>query len=188
VGDDATNVTRLLQEWRAGDDASFDRLVAVVYPELHAMAHRQLRGERAGHTVQTTALVHEAYLRLVDQTRVEWVDRNHFLAVAVRVMRRVLLDYARAHRAAKRGGAYKRVSLDDGLLADADQRADVLIAVDDALTKLAALDERLARVVECRFFAGLTTAETAEVLGVTERTVHRDWAKAKAWLSQALEA
>jgi RNA polymerase sigma factor (TIGR02999 family) len=179
-------VTALLLAWRSGDGTAVDRIFPLVYDELRRIAHRQLARESAGHTLSTTALVHEAYLELVDQRRAQWVDRVHFLAVAARVMRRVLLEYARRHRAAKRGGGARAVTLDDALLADADERSEVLIAVDDALTRLAEVDERLARVVECRFFGGLTDAETAAALGVTERTVQRDWAKAKRWLAYAL--
>jgi RNA polymerase sigma factor (TIGR02999 family) len=148
--------------------------------------------------LSTTALVHEAYLRLVDQRRTQWQDRGHFFAIASRVMRRILIDSARRHRASKRGGADERVPLDEtaavthtGPAADdmaaADQRADVLVALDNALDGLAALDARLVRVVECRFFAGLTEEETAAALGVTARTVRRDWAKAKGWLQRALQ-
>jgi RNA polymerase sigma factor (TIGR02999 family) len=168
-----------------------DRLAPLVYGELRKVAHRQLGAERAGHTLSTTALVHEAYLRLVDQTRAEWTDRAHFFAVAARAMRRILVDYARRHRALRRGGGWRPLSLES--LADGDagamaaaERADELMALDEALERLAALDERLSRVVECRFFAGLTEAETAEVLGVTPRTVARDWVKARGWLHREL--
>jgi RNA polymerase sigma factor (TIGR02999 family) len=194
-------ITEQLLALRGSDDpAAWDRLVALVYAELCAMAHRQLRGERRGHTLSTTALVHEAYLRLVDQRRVLWQDRGHFFAVAARVMRRILIDHARRNRASIRVGAVQRVALDEGAtaatgggpeaagdLAVADERAEVLLALDDALARLAALDERLVRVVECRFFGGLTEDETATALGVTSRTVRRDWAKAKGWLHRALK-
>ena len=194
-------ITEQLLALRGSDDpAAWERLVALVYAELRAMAHRQLRGERRGHTLSTTALVHEAYLRLVDQRRVLWQDRGHFFAVAARVMRRILIDHARRHRASIRVGAVQRVALDEGAtaatgggpeaagdLAVADERAEVLLALDDALARLAALDGRLVRVVECRFFGGLTEDETATALGVTSRTVRRDWAKAKGWLHRALK-
>jgi RNA polymerase sigma factor (TIGR02999 family) len=177
-------VTRLLVAWRSGADGAEDELFAIVYEELRRIARHHLRRERAEHTFGATALVHEAYLRLVDQTRVEWADRAQFFAVASRMMRRVLVDHARRHRAAKRGGAPVRVSLGaappESIIAD--ERADILLAVDEALVRLAAQDERLARVVECRFFAGFTESETSAVLGVTERTIQRDWAKAKGWL------
>lgn len=180
-------VTDTLVAWRAGDGGAVDRLFPLVYDELHRIAHRQLRNERPGHTLSTTAVVHEAYLDLVDQSRAEWVDRAHFLGAAAFVMRRVLLEHARAHNAAKRGGGLAHVTLDDALVASADDRAEMLMAIDDALTRLAAIDARLARVVECRFFGGLTAAETAQVLGITERTVERDWVKAKLLLAHTLK-
>jgi len=174
-----------------GASDALGRLVPLVYGELRRIAHRQLRAERAGHTLSTTGLVHEAYLKLADQSRVEWQDRAHFFAVAARAMRRILVDYARRHRALRRGGERVRLSL--GALDEAGAgaidvaaRADELVALDGALRRLAALDERLARVVECRYFAGLTDAETALALGVTARTVGRDWVKARGWLYQAL--
>lgn len=183
TGHDESDITGLLLAWRAGDRSALDRLFPLVYDELRRIAHRQLGRERSDHTLGTTALVHEGYLRLVDQTRARWEDRAHFFAVAARAMRRILVDYARRHRAAKRGGA--RVSLDDATLL-ADERADTLVALDEALTRLTDVDERLGRVVECRFFGGLTEEETAEALGVTARTVRRDWVKAKGWLYHAL--
>lgn len=176
-----SEITALLHEVRSGDGDAMARLLPLVYDDLRRIAHRQLSGERDGHTVSTTALVHEAYLRLVDRHQAEWQDRAHFFGVAAQAMRRVLVDYARQHRAAKRGGAREQVPLDDALLV-VEQRADVLIDLDEALTRLAMLDARQARVVECRFFGGLTEDETAEVLGVTARTVRRDWIKAKGWL------
>ena len=179
------DITGLLVAWRGGDRAAFDRLFPLVYDELRRIAHRQLGRERSNHTLGTTALVHEAYLKLVDQTRARFEDRAHFFAVAARAMRRILVDYARRHRAVKRGGAQAPVSLDDATLVP-DQRADTLVALDQALTQLADLDARLSQVVECRFFGGLTAEETAEVLAVTSRTVRRDWVKAKGWLYQAL--
>ena len=157
-------------------------LVPIVYEELRRIARRHLRAEREGHTLTTSALVHEAYLKLADQTRAEWNDHAHFLAVAAQAMRRVLIDYARQHHAAKRGGDRQRVTLESGVIGPGPDRAESLVALDDALTRLAKLDERQARVVECRFFAGMTEEETARVLGVTARTVRRDWVKAKAWL------
>jgi len=183
--DSDPDITGLLLAWRAGDRHAVDRLFPLVYDELRRIAHRQLGRERPDHTLGTTALVHEAYLKLVDQSRAQLTDRAHFFAVAARAMRRILVDYARRHRALKRGGAPARVSLDDATLV-ADQRADTLVALDDALTRLTDVDERLSGVVECRFFGGLTEEETAEALGVTARTVRRDWVKAKGWLSQAL--
>lgn len=180
------DITGLLVAWRGGDNGAFDRLFPLVYDELRAIAHRQLGGERREHTLGTTALVHEAYLKLVDQTRVQWTDRAHFFAVAARAMRRILVDYARRHRALKRGAVPARVSLSDATLV-AQGRADTLVALDEALTRLSDLQERLSQVVECRFFGGLTEEETAEALGVTARTVRRDWVKAKGWLYEALQ-
>lgn len=172
--------------------AAWEELFPLLYDDLRAMAHRQLQHERSDHSLNTTALVHEVYLKLVDQKRVNWQDRSHFFAIAARVMRRVLIDYARQYCAAKRPGgeARQRVPLDataDEVLGAAEERAEVLVALDDALTRLAAVDARLVRVVECRFFGDLTEEETAGALGVTARTVRRDWIKAKEWLHRALE-
>ena len=179
------DITTQLRAWRAGEPAARETLFPLVYDELRRIAHRQLKRERTGHTLDTTALVHEAYFKLVDQTRVDWADRNHFFAVAANAMRRVLVDYARRYRADKRGAAPRRVSLTDVMLV-AEERADTLVAIDEALAELGSIDERLSRVVECRFFGGLTEEETAEVLGVTARTVRRDWTKAKGWLHRTL--
>lgn len=184
--DHDADITSQLLAWRAGAPFAVERLFPLVYDELRRIAHRHIARERGGHTLDTTGLVHEAYLKLVDQTRAQWTDRSHFFAVASNAMRRILVDYARSYRAGKRGSAPKRVSLTDNMLV-AEERADTLIAVDEALTELAQIDERLSRVVECRFFAGLTEEETAEVLGVTSRTVRRDWTKAKGWLYRKLE-
>lgn len=187
-----------LEAVRGSDDSIvLDRIVPLVYAELRAIAHRQLQREREGHTLNTTALVHEAFLRLADQPGIRWQSEAHFFAIAARVMRQVLVDYARYHRAAKRAGAHQQMELDaiaaqesgtmasDSLLAD--ERADLLVALDEALARLAAFDERLVRVVECRFFGGLTEQETAQALAVNARTVRRDWVKAKAWLQRALD-
>ena len=170
-----------------------ERLVPLVYAELRRMAHRQLAAEPSGHTLSTTALVHEMYLRLADQTRVEWANRAHFFGLASRAMRRVLVDYARRHRALRRGGSeFRPVSLEDAEAAGGFQaltaasRGDELLALDEALDRLAAVDERAARVVECRFYGGLTEDETAEALGVSRRTVVGDWVMAKGWLYRAL--
>ena len=178
-------ITQLLLEVRAGDGLAMERLFPLIYDQLHGIAHHALRGERTGHTFATTDLVHEAYLKLVDQTRVQWQDRRHFFAVASRAMRRILVDYARRHATAKRGGARRPVTLDENVMT-VDDRADTLVALNEALGHLEALDERLAKVVECRFFGGLTEAETADVLGITARTVRRDWVKAKGWLYREL--
>lgn len=164
---------------------ALDPLFCLVYDELRRAAHHHLRREPHGHTLCTTALVHEAYLRLAVQTQGQWNSRSHFLVIASQAMRRVLIDHARRHLAAKRGGGGRRVRLEEGTVAVEDQ-AETLVALDVALTRLAALDERMARVVECRFFAGLSDEETAGVLGVTARTVWRDWAKARGWLYREL--
>lgn len=162
-------------------------LFPFVYQELRRSAHRALRRENSGHTLGTTGLVHEAYLRLVDQTRVEWRNRSHFYAIAAQAMRRILVDYARQHRRTKRGGGQQPLTLDENVVS-LNARAENLIALDEALTRLAALNPRLSRVVECRFFAGLTEEEIAEATGVTVRTVKRDWAKARGWLYKELSA
>lgn len=180
------DITAQLQAWGAGEAAARETLFPLIYDELRRIAHRHLQREPHGHTLDTTALVHEAYLRLVDQTRADFTDRAHFFAVASNAMRRILVDYARRYLADKRGGAPRRVTLTDDMLV-AEERADTLLAVDEALNELGRIDERLSRVVECRFFGGLTEEETAEVLGVTARTVRRDWTKAKGWLHRALK-
>ncbi len=173
-------ITDLLLQLRGGDRDASDRLYSAVYQELRRMAHRQLQGERPGHTLETAGLVHETYVKLVDLDRIEWQDRAHFFRAAAGAMRRILVDYARKHRAARRGGGISPAFLDDR--APATERSDTLVALDEALERLARLSERMSRVVECRFFGGLTEDETAEALGVTARTVQRDWAKARAWL------
>lgn len=183
-------VTSLLAAARQGDESATPRLMALVYDELRLMARRQLRRRRPGQTITTTALVHEAYLRLVDHESASWRDRSHFFAVAALAMRHVLVDSARRRLAKKRGGEDVRVPLEDlrggEQEPDAEARAVELLAMDRALTSLAALNERLSQLVELRFFAGLTEEETAEVLGTSERTVRRDWRKARAFLFQAL--
>ncbi len=179
--DSSKAVTALLRDARSGNRETLDRLLPLVYDELWRIAHVRLLAEPTGHTLNTTALVHEAYLRLVDQTQVEWRDRAHFLAVASMAMRRILVDHARKHRAVKRGGARKRVRL-DAVDLSVEERVDLLIDLDDALRRLAEVDERLRRVVECRFFGGMTEEETAEALGVTSRTVRSDWVTAKGLL------
>jgi RNA polymerase sigma-70 factor (ECF subfamily) len=173
-------VTDLLVAWSEGDKAAYDRLVAVVYHELHRLAHRYMSAERSGHTLQTTALVDEAYMRLVDQ-KVRWQNRSHFFAIAAQVMRRILVDYARQRHYAKRGGSAHKVELDEAMLM-ARERSSELIALDDALKRLAGFDERKSRVVELRFFGGLSVEEAADVLKVSVNTVKRDWSTARAWL------
>jgi RNA polymerase sigma factor (TIGR02999 family) len=174
-------ITDLLAEWRDGDGAALDRMLPLVYEELRRIAQRQLRGQRAGHTLNTTALVHEAYLKLVDQTSAAWADRAHFFGVAARAMRQVLINHAHKHATAKRGGRWRRIPLNEAVLA-VEEQADMVLALDEALTRLAGLNERLSRVVECRFFGGMTEDEVATALGVSDRTVRRDWLKARLWL------
>ena len=184
--DDRQSITDLLVQLRDGNPEAMDQLLPLVYAELRLMAHRQLNSERPGHTLGTTGLVHETYFKLVDQAQVEWKDRAHFLAVAARAMRRILVDYARRYRAVRRGGGLQRVPLTED--ATAAERGEVLEALDEALERLAQLNHRLSQVVECRFFGGLTEEETAAALGVTARTVERDWAKARGWLYVELRA
>ena len=165
----------------AGDGGAVERMFPLVYDELRRLAHGYLRGENTGHTLTTTDLVHEAYLRLVDQTRVTWQGRTHFLAIAATAMRRILVDHARQHASLKRGNALTPVSL-HGLELPAEERAELLLALDEALSRLARLDARQARVVECRFFGGMTEEETAAVVGIGLRSAKRDWARARTWL------
>ncbi|HEV7705600.1 MAG TPA: sigma-70 family RNA polymerase sigma factor [Gemmatimonadaceae bacterium] len=167
------------------DPATVNELLPLVYGELRRLAQRYMRHERPDHTLTTTALVHEAYLRLVDQTRVQWQDRNHFLGIAAIAMRRILVEHARRRNVQRRGGDRQRVSLSDLSIAQ-DDSADTLLALDEAMVRLAALNPRLVRVVECRYFLGLTEEETAAALEITSRTVRRDWIKAKGWLATAL--
>ena len=180
-------VTQLLIAAREGDPGAIDRLMPLVYDELKGVARRQLRGRRAGATLDTTALVNEAYLKLVDQTRAEFEDRGHFLSVAAVAMRHILVDFARRRAAKKRGGDEVRVTLDEARLAGVvEGRALDILALDAALDQLAELNERLTKLVELRFFGGLTVEESAETLGISSRTVKRDWRKARAFLYQAL--
>jgi RNA polymerase sigma factor (TIGR02999 family) len=181
---DRQSVTDLLIQVRQGTPEAIDRLFSLVYPQLRRIAHRQLRGERPGHTLGTTGLVHEAYLKLVDQSRIDWQDQGHFFALAARAMRQILVDYARRYRAQRRGGGMQRITLTDGHAVE--EQAELMLAVHEALGRLAGVSERLSRVVECRYFAGLTDDETAVALGVSARTVERDWVKAKGWLYQEL--
>lgn len=181
----AEDVTGLLLAWGKGDRAAFERLVPLVHAELHRIASRYMRGERHGHSLQATALVNEAYLRLIDAQRVKWQDRTHFLSMAARLMRRVLVDHARSRGYRKRGGDAVRVTLVDDLVIPQQPGRD-LVALDDALTALACVDARKSRIVELRFFGGLTVEETADVLKVSAETVMRDWKLAKAWLLREL--
>jgi RNA polymerase sigma factor (TIGR02999 family) len=180
------DVTALLMSCRAGDEEALRLLTPLVYNELHHLAERYMRGEHAGHTLQTTALVNEAYIKLVDSRRVQWQNRAHFFAIAAQLMRRILVDFARHRRYQKRGGDWRKVTLAEGLDVAANVDAD-LVAVDEALQELSKLDPRKAQVVELRFFGGLTLEETAEALKVSTDTVGRDWRAAKAWLTRELK-
>jgi RNA polymerase sigma factor (TIGR02999 family) len=179
------DITALLVAWNRGDRDAFDALVPHVYGELHRLARRALRRERPGHSLQTTALVNEAYVRLIDVGRVRWQDRAHFFAMSAEIMRRILVDFARARQRAKRGGGAQRVTLDEGVAVAGERDVD-LVALDEALDRLAAEDPRKGRVVELRFFGGLSVEETAEVLGVAPITVMREWRTARIWLKDAL--
>jgi RNA polymerase sigma factor (TIGR02999 family) len=180
-----TGITQLLHRWGAGDDRALDELLPIVYQELQRIAARQLRRESPGHTLQTTGLVHEAYLRLVDQRDARWQNRAQFFGIAAQAMRRVLIDYARGKKAAKRGGDAVRITLTDAS-APAEQPDADLLALDEALTRLAALDPQQAKVVELRYFTGLGIEETAQVLDISPATVKREWAMARAWLRREL--
>jgi len=179
------DVTQILAAYAAGESRSIDQLVAAVYPELRRIAHNHLRGERQGHTLSTTGIVNEAYLALVDQSMASWRDRGHFFAVASKIMRNILIDYARRRKASKRGGGAVRIEFTENL-AGKESNLDQLLLIDAALSQLAEKDPRLEKIVECRFFGGMTVRETAEVLDTSQRTVERDWTRAKAYLYQAL--
>jgi RNA polymerase sigma factor (TIGR02999 family) len=180
------DVTQLLLAWSQGEQTALEKLVPLVYKELERLAHRYMRGERPDHTLQTTALVNEAYLRLIDSSKVHWQNRAHFLAISAQTMRRVLVDMARSRHYQKRGGEAEKVSLDEALAVSRERRVD-LVALDDALTALAAVDPRKGQVVELRFFGGLSAEETAEVLKVSADTVLRDWKLAKVWLLREMK-
>ena len=185
-------ITDALSALRRGAPAAMDQLMPLVYRKLKRIAHRQLGAEAGGHTLSTTAVVHEAYMRLAGQANAQWVDRGQFFAIAARTMRRILIDYARQHQAARRGGqgrsavALEFLEYGDAHAISIPERAESLIALDEALDGLRRMDERLASVVECRFFAGLSELETSEALGISQRTVARDWRMARAWLHEAL--
>jgi RNA polymerase sigma-70 factor, ECF subfamily len=188
---DSTEITRLLKAWGGGDDAALEKLAPKVYLELHRLARRQMRNQAPGHTLQSTALVHELFLRLVDARTSDWRDRAHFFAVSATAMRRILVDSARARHAVKRGGQLQRAQHSDAINFDqipdlGSDRSAELIALDDALGTLAAFDPRKARVVELRFFGGLSVEETAAALGISPQSVMRDWKLAKAWLMREL--
>lgn len=178
-------VTRLLVDWRGGDEAALQKLFPLVQPELHRLAHHYMSRERAGHTLQTTAILNEAYLRLVDNTKPVWQGRTHFIAAAAQLMRRILVDYARARKSLKRGGGALRVTLDEAAFAP-EARSEDLLALDEALERLAVQDARKSQIVELRYFGGLTVEETAEFLKLSQRTVEREWTMAKAWLYREL--
>jgi RNA polymerase sigma-70 factor (ECF subfamily) len=180
------DVTQLLLAWSQGEHTALEKLTPLVYKELHRLARRYMRGERSDHTLQTTALVNEAYLRLIDCSKVRWQNRAHFLAISAQVMRRVLVDMARSRNYQKRGGEAEKLPLDDAL-AVSDERSTDLVVLDDALSALAAVDPRKSQVVELRFFGGLSSQETAEVLKVSPDTVLRDWKLAKVWLLREMK-
>jgi RNA polymerase sigma-70 factor (ECF subfamily) len=180
-----SQVTRILKDLKEGDRSASQRLWQAVYDEFRTLAAGYLGRERKGHTLQPTALVNEAYLKLVNQDGVDWKGRTHFFAVGAQAMRRILVDYARQHQAAKRGGGQQRITLDEGLLVDSPHEED-LLALEDAMTKLAELDPKQAKMVELRFFGGLTVAEVAEVMEMSKRSVEREWTMVRAWLRREL--
>jgi RNA polymerase sigma factor (TIGR02999 family) len=181
----AIQITQLLQSWSHGDEAAIDKLMPLVYDELHRMARRYMSNEKPDHTLQATALVNEAYLRLVDASGANWQNRSHFFAVSAQVMRRILVDWARSRHAAKRGNDVPALELDEALAVPIKTGTDI-VAVDDALKALTLFDSRKSQIVELRFFGGLSVKETAAVLKVSEETVHRDWRLAKSWLRREL--
>lgn len=180
-------ITQMLKDWSNGDQSARDQLIPLVYEELRRMAHQHMKKERPGHTLQTSALVHEAFVRLVDQSDVQWQNRAHFFGIAAQMMRRILVDYARGRNYAKRGGGARQVSLEDVAIVSAERAADV-VALDEALTSFASVDQRKSQIVELRFFGGLSIEETAAVLSVSPGTVMRDWTLAKAWLRREMTA
>jgi RNA polymerase sigma-70 factor (ECF subfamily) len=179
------HVTRLLQAWGQGEDAALEELLPLVHQELRRLARRYMFGERPGHTLQTTGLVNEAYLRLVNSRKVNWQNRAHFFAISAQLMRRILVDYARTRGYQKRGGGVPKITLDEALMGPHERGRDI-VALDDALNALADVDPRKSKVVELRFFGGLSVEETAEVLKVSPDTVMRDWRLAKAWLAREM--
>jgi RNA polymerase sigma-70 factor, ECF subfamily len=178
-------ITQLLSDWSGGDEGALEKLIPLVQPELHRLAHHYMSRERAGHTLQTTAILNEAYLQLVDDPRRNWQNRTHFMAAAAQLMRRIMVDHARERRALKRGGGALKVPLDDAALVT-EKRSEELLALDEALESLAAQDPRKSQIVELRYFGGLTVEETAAFLKLSHRTVEREWRMAKAWLYRAL--
>jgi len=184
MSEPSEQITRLLVQWSAGKKTALDQLLPLVYDDLKRLAGAQLRREKTGHTLQSTALVHEAYLRLVDQRQATWQNRVQFFSIASQIIRRILVDHARRRGAEKRGGDAVRVTIDESIAAE--QSEFDLLALEDALEKLATMDERQSRIVELRFFGGLSIEETGEVLGLSEATVKRDWSMARAWLFREL--
>ncbi|MGI8638357.1 MAG: sigma-70 family RNA polymerase sigma factor [Pyrinomonadaceae bacterium] len=184
--DPSRSITKMLRAWGGGSGEALEELMPLVYDELHRQAARYLRRERPNHTLQTTALINEAYLKLIDQREVNWESRTHFFAIAAQAMRRILVDYARKKHRGKRGGALDALSLEQAALVASDEKSVDLIALDEALTRLAAEDEQQARIVELRYFSGLTLEETAKALRISPATVSRDWDMAKAWLHREL--
>jgi len=182
----SNNVSQLLIAWSQGDEAALEQLTPLVYDELHRLARRYMRRESPGHTLQTSALVNEAYLRLIDQRNVSWQNRSHFFGIASQLMRRILVDHARSHARQKRGGHAQRLSLDATAIVSKEGVVD-LVAIDEALSELAQFDSQKSRIVEMKFFGGLTNDEVAACLNVSSRTIEREWRKAKAWLKAALE-
>ena len=182
----SNDVTQMLLDWRNGNKAALDRLMPLLYEELRKLAESHLRRERSDHTLRPTALIHEAYLRLVDQDHPEWQSRIHFFGVTSRLMRQILIEYARRHKAAKRGGQYQRVPIDEAIVYSEDRAAE-FVALDDALNNLATFDERKVRLIELRFFGGLSVEETAESLGISVATVRREMRLAEAWLRRELQ-
>jgi RNA polymerase sigma-70 factor (ECF subfamily) len=180
-------ITELLRQWRSGDKEALDKLTPLIYEELHRLAHQYIARERAGHTLQTTALVNEAYLRLVEQSEVDWESRAHFFAVSAQVMRHILVDYARLHTAAKRGGEFQKIELEEQAIVSRERAAE-LVARDQAMRALHEIYPRRSKVVELRYFGGLNNKESSEVLKVSETTIERDWRFAKAWLYRELRA
>ncbi len=180
------HITALLHEWKSGKKDAFDELFPFVYEELRRRASAYLRNERSGHTLQTTALVNEAYMKLVDKDDIDYEDRNHFFAIAASAMRRILVDYARTRKRDKRGGKDENLPLNEARFISSNEKSVDLVALDEALNELAQFDERQAKVVELKYFGGMTTDETAEVLNISNVTVRRDWNMAKAWLFQEL--
>jgi len=180
-----SQVTQLLMSWSDGDKAALNQLIPLVHTELRRLAKRYMRRQNPGHTLQTSALINEAYLRLVDQQSVKWQDRAHFFAVSAQIMRNILIDHARKYQYAKRGGGARKVALDESAVMP-EQRAAELVVLDDALDKLASVDQRKSQIVELRFFGGLSYDETAEVMKISARTVQREWRAARAWLQRAM--